>query len=137
MVHSLAPVRGSRRTSNHARSDIRTKRVGSIGLVPSDKRLIGKSDMDTHEDTCVAGATHKVLERTGKFCEIYPYSEDCKPKIVKALDIPGQEPSLICPNQLRDNGLNVNNCPKQYHKDSSHYIDVMNLDMELPLLIHG
>eukprot|EP00957_Ditylum_brightwellii_P149739 11403612-Ditylum_brightwellii.AAC.1 len=92
--------------------------------MPSDKRPIGKSDLDTHADTCVAGATHKVLERTaGQFCE--------------SLDIPGHEPSLICPNQLRDNRLIVNDCPKQYDDDSSHSIDVVNLDVELLLQMHG
>ena len=159
MVRSLAPVRGSGRTSDHVRVDTRTGRVGSMGAVPSDKRPIGRSDLDTHADTCVAGATHKVLERTGQFCEVYPYSEDYEPKIVEvvnsitafdapdgqtyillfnqALDIPGQEPSLICPNQLRDNGLIVNDCPKQYDNGSSHSIDVVNLDVELPLQMHG
>eukprot|EP00957_Ditylum_brightwellii_P053586 4060292-Ditylum_brightwellii.AAC.2 len=65
MVHSLAPVRGSGHKSDHVRVDIRTRRVNSMGAVPSDKRPIGISDLDTHADTCVAGATHKVLERTG------------------------------------------------------------------------
>ena len=117
MMRSLASVRGSGRTSDHAGVDTRTGRVGSMGAVPSDKRLTGRSDLDSHANICVAGATHRVLERTGQFCEVYPYSEYYKPKIVdvdnsvtafdgldgqiyillfnQALDIPGQEPSLI------------------------------------------
>eukprot|EP00957_Ditylum_brightwellii_P204272 15338455-Ditylum_brightwellii.AAC.1 len=66
---SLAPERGSGHTSVHARVETRTRRVGSKGAVPSHKRPIGRSDLDMHANTCIAGATHKALERTGQFCE--------------------------------------------------------------------
>eukprot|EP00957_Ditylum_brightwellii_P071566 5441509-Ditylum_brightwellii.AAC.1 len=49
---SLAPVRGYGRTSDHARVETRTGRVGSMGAMPSDKRPISRSDLDTHADIC-------------------------------------------------------------------------------------
>eukprot|EP00957_Ditylum_brightwellii_P022537 1700568-Ditylum_brightwellii.AAC.1 len=67
MVHILAPVRGSGHTSDHARADTRTRRIGSMCAMPSDKRLIGRSALDLYADTCVEGTSSKVLERAGQF----------------------------------------------------------------------
>ena len=36
-------------------------------------------DLDSHADTCVAGAMWKVMEYTGVFCDAYPYSDSYKP----------------------------------------------------------
>ena len=39
----------------------------------------GRSELDSHADTCVAGATWKVMEYTGVVCDVYPYSNSYKP----------------------------------------------------------
>ena len=39
----------------------------------------GRFELDSHTDTCVAGATWKVMEYTGVVCNVYPYSDSYKP----------------------------------------------------------
>ena len=38
-----------------------------------------RSELDSHADTCVAGAAWKVMEYTGVVCNVYPYSDSYKP----------------------------------------------------------
>ena len=39
----------------------------------------GRSELDSHADTCVVGATWKVMVYTGVVCDVYPYSDSYKP----------------------------------------------------------
>jgi hypothetical protein len=45
--------------------------------------------------------------------------------------------SLICPNQLRDFGLIVNDVPSYYDQTSSHSIIIPSINLELPLQMRG
>ncbi|KAL7575865.1 hypothetical protein ACA910_003181 [Epithemia clementina (nom. ined.)] len=45
--------------------------------------------------------------------------------------------SLICPNQLRANGLIVNDVPRQFDPQSNHSIDVPDADLTIPLSLQG
>ena len=45
--------------------------------------------------------------------------------------------SLINPNQLRANGLKVEDCPKQFDRTSSHSIFVPDEDLTIPLQLSG
>ncbi|KAI2501496.1 hypothetical protein MHU86_12941 [Fragilaria crotonensis] len=45
--------------------------------------------------------------------------------------------SLLCPNQLRANGLKVDDCPRQYDSDSTHSIHVPESDLSIPLALRG
>ena len=82
----------------------------------------GRLELDSHADTCVVGATWKVMEYTGVVCDVYPYSDSYKPlkqvpvvEAISAYDHPTgetfilvlaqalylgdkQEPSLLCLN---------------------------------------
>ena len=85
----------------------------------------GRSELDLHANTCVAGARWEVMEYTGVVCDVYPYSNSYKPlkqvPVVEAVTaynhLTGetfilvlaqalylgnqQEPSLLCPNQIQ------------------------------------
>ena len=50
-----------------------------ISAVSSVHIQEGRSELDSHADTCVAGATWKVMEYTGVVCNVYPYSDSYKP----------------------------------------------------------
>jgi hypothetical protein len=43
--------------------------------------------------------------------------------------------SLICPKQLRSNGITISDVPKQYDQNFEHSIDVPNKDFTLPHLL--
>ena len=62
----------------------------------------GRSELDSHADTCVAGATWKVMEYTGVVCDVYPYSDSYKPlkqvpvvEVVTAYDHPTSETFIL------------------------------------------
>ena len=50
-----------------------------ISAVSSVHIQEGRLELDSHVDTCVAGATWKVMEYTGVVCNVYPYSGSYKP----------------------------------------------------------
>ena len=50
-----------------------------ISAVSSVHIQEGRSELDSHAGTCVAGATWKVMEYTGVVCNVYPYSDSYKP----------------------------------------------------------
>jgi hypothetical protein len=47
------------------------------------------------------------------------------------------EHTLLCPNQLRANGLRVNDCPKQFDATSDHSIHVPESNFVIPLSMRG
>ena len=116
-------------------------------------------DLDSHADTCIAGKAFKVVETTNKMCKVYPYLDEYKPKIVnvvnaitaydspegetfillvnEALSMPNLEPSLLCPNQLRSNGIIVNNYPRQFDSLSTHSIHIDEYNLTIPLYMDG
>ena len=96
-----------------------------------------RMEMDSHADTCCAGSSFRLIEYTGQTCTVAPFtttlSELKDVPIVKAATayddpITGEtlvlvlaqalwfgdklENSLICPNQLCNNGLKVEDTPQ-------------------------
>ena len=94
----------------------------------------GRTDLDSHADTCVLGGNFHIYENTSQKCTVYPYSTAYKPKEVTIahggtaydhtdgttyiLDVNNgfnmtQElaTSLLNPNQLRSNGIAVDETP--------------------------
>jgi hypothetical protein len=122
-----------------------------------------RTELDSHADTCIAGQNYVVQHFTGVTCEVYPYDKSYEPQVVKivdaitayddaasvetyilvlnqALHMPNQEPSLFCPNQLRHNGLIVNECPTQWADptmEHPHSIIFPNEDVIIPLEMNG
>jgi hypothetical protein len=124
--------------------------------------VYGRTELDSHADTCVMGMTFKIYEYTGQQCSVSPYSSKYKPKMVKvahggtAYDHPNgntyildinhgfdmsaeQEPSLWNPNQLRVNNITVDDCPKHLspNGDSTHSIFVPENGVTIPLELDG
>ena len=123
----------------------------------------GRMELDTHANTCVAGANTVVLDLTGKTVSVAPFCEaefdamqdvpiatvatayDCPVTgrtyvlvINKAIYLGDKmEHTLLCPNQLRANGLRVNDCPKQFDPSSDHSIHVPENDILIPLSMRG
>jgi hypothetical protein len=50
-------------------------------LVPNDTvtGTIGRNDMDTHADTCCAGATMRLLDFTNEVCKVTPFLDSYEP----------------------------------------------------------
>jgi hypothetical protein len=120
-------------------------------------------ELDTHADTCVAGSNTVVLDLTGKSVSVSPFCETAYDSIedvpiatvATAYDCPltgrvyvlvinealyfgdQMHHTLLCPNQLRANGLKVDDCPKQYDKSSTHSIMVPDSDLVIPLSMRG
>ena len=134
-----------------------------ISAVSSVHIQEGRSELDSHADTCVAGATWKVAEYTGVVCNVYPYSNSYKPlkqvpvvEAVTAYDHPTgetfilvlaqalylgnrQEPSLLCPNQMRSYRIVVDDVPKHLSVNcvSMHSIYIPSMDFRIPLELDG
>jgi hypothetical protein len=45
--------------------------------------------------------------------------------------------TLLCPNQLRANGIRVDDCPRQYNAVSTHSIHIPEKELTIPLSLHG
>ena len=124
----------------------------------------GQTDLDSHADTCCAGATAIVIETTGKTCDVSPFSSSYDAltnvpivKAVTAYDDPfngescilvmnqalyfgdTMESSLLCPNQLRSHGVIVDDIPIHLaiNGNSTHSLYFPTEDMRLPLEMHG
>ena len=107
----------------------------------------GQTELDSHADTCVAGANTVPLWFTEHHALVSPFIGEYKPlkdipiaSVATAWDNPvdgstvilvvnealyfgDRMPySLLCPNQLRHNGVSVNDVPKFFNSTSSHSI---------------
>jgi hypothetical protein len=120
-----------------------------------------KSELDSHADTCVAGANAVPLWYTDAKVSTSTFIGEYMPlenipiaTVATAWDSPmdgstiilvinealyfgdRMDHSLLCPNQLRDFGLIVNDVLKRYDADSSHSIIIPG-QIELPLKMQG
>ena len=106
-------------------------------------------ELDSHADTCVAGSNFVMLEEADSYISVYPYSDEY-PAInnipIASVATAWTHPttgrtyllvfhqalyfgtrmnhSLICPNQLRANGITVSDAPRQFDFKSTHSISV-------------
>jgi len=119
--------------------------------------------LDSHADTCVAGRVFILLEEATRSIKVHPFSEEYKPLSADIgtagtvwQDTNGNEhllvfheilflgdrlqDSLLCPNQLRANGLEVDDTPRQFSQHSRHAIivpDVITIPLEMDGIISG
>lgn len=121
-----------------------------------------RTELDSHADTCVAGANTVPLWYIDHKVSFSPFIGEYTPlqdipiaTVATAYDCPingntivlvinealyfGDRMlhSLLCPNQLRDFGVVVNDTPKVYDRSSSFSILLPDSDIELPLLMRG
>lgn len=130
-------------------SAILVRRVGSVF-----SNEAGRCELDSHADNCVLGRDAVILEvYEGQKFQVYGYKKDipverflCKACL--AYDCPTTkksylliidqcfvdkelQSSLICPNQLRANGIIVEDVPIRFDKRSSHSIKIHNVVIQL------
>ena len=124
-----------------------------------------RAELDTHADTCVGGANTVLLSTTGESASVSTFSGERKPfteipigTVATTWTMPttGERivlvihealyfgdrlaTTLLCPNQLRANGIRVNDMPHQFDKASTHSIHVKSTAEEeivIPLTLDG
>jgi hypothetical protein len=138
--------------------------ISKVQIDPEEKVIKGCTDLDSHADTCCAGATATVIEYTGKSCNVSPissvYDSIMEAPIVKAataFDYPISsetlilimnqalylgnqlENSLLCPNHIRSHGVVVNDVPIHLSfKDAcTHFICFPTEEVRIPLDMYG
>lgn len=147
--------------------EISTRQIGSVSeKSPSSLPDYGPMELDSHADTCCAGSNCAVLEYTGKSCSVVGFNRD-NPKdklthipIIKtatAYDTPTGETlilvipqalylgdylsySLLCPNQLRDHGIILDDVPQHLAPDprlATHSIYAPEENVRIPLEMRG
>ncbi|MGH7954921.1 MAG: hypothetical protein ACREOZ_03080 [Gloeomargaritales cyanobacterium] len=135
-----------------------------VSQVESAECREGRTELDTHADTGCAGSTARIIEYTGKTCDVAPFSDQYESMkdipIVKAgtaYDDPRTgvtyilimsqalyfglklTHSLLCPNQLRTNGVVVDDvpCHPSNDRNSTHSIYFPREDYRIPLDLFG
>lgn len=133
-----------------------------IKSVERDDSKEGRCELDSHADTIVGGNNCVVLDTTGRTVSVSPFSDEYK----SLTDIPiatlatvyenptsgdihililhealyfGDRLShtLICPNQLRNHGIIVDDIPRQFDEESTHSIYVPDHDLRIQLELEG
>ena len=127
----------------------------------------GRNELDSHADTSAGGSNVILLGEAVSFVSVTPFKESYEPienvpvgtcaTAYTNLDdgrtcilLYGQmlyfgdslSASLICPNQVRDNGNLVDDCPRQYSSSSKHGLTLQNdeegaMDLFVPLEMDG
>ena len=98
----------------------------------STARHGNNTDLDSHADTCVAGSNFAPVGETYDTCTVYGFNgsktkdvrigsactiyeaPDGTPHLLRfnhSLILPNQQPSLLCPNQMRLHDIEVNDVP--------------------------
>ena len=117
--------------------------------------------MDSHADTCVGGANFIPFGEPKRTVNVYAFSEDYGAHTYPITSMAtvwtnpqdGQpyllvinegiycgdsvRHSLLTPNQLRANGVIVNDCPKQFDQSSTHSLSIPGHDLTIPLELSG
>ena len=124
------------------------------------KDQVNCTELDSHADTCVGGANTVLLEPSGATATVHSFSDERKPFgdipigtiatswtneldgktyvlcFPESLYFGDRLPTtLLCPNQLRDNGTIVEDTPRQFNDKSGHCISIG--DLTIPLLMNG
>jgi len=126
----------------------------------------GTVELDSHADTCCAGSNCTIIEYTGKVCNVIGYNRNTPndelfdvPIVTAATayDAPNGDTyililaqtlylgglldyTLLCPNQLRSNGIIVDDVPKHLSPDPSmatHSVYAPNENVRIPLDLKG
>ena len=121
-----------------------------------------RTELDSHADTCVAGRNTLLVSDEGRQVTVHPYSGEYKPiqdvsiATVATMWIHPQngqpyiliinealyfgdrvDVTLLNPNQLRANGVIVEDVPRQFDSKSSHSIFHPTAKLRIPLSLDG
>ena len=118
-----------------------------------------RAELDTHADTCCFGQNGTIVEETGHTVTVSPFTDglgdlsdikictiavayDCPDTLMsyillfyQSLYIPTLAHHLICPNQLRENLLTVNDTPLRYLPAAERTLDSHSIITTSPKLI--
>ena len=133
-------------------------RIGSMHTAAGDSR----NELDSHADTCVAGSNTLRVSDDDRVVNVHPYTDEYTPVtnipvatvatlwihpetgksyiliINEALYFGDRLTStLLCPNQMRANGLSVDDVPRQFDANSSHSIYIPEHKLRIPLTLNG
>jgi len=124
--------------------------------------ILNESHLDSHADTCAGGSNFVLMDPTqiDGYVDVAPFSDEYSPlqdipvaTCVTAWTNPdsgkvfllvfGQmlyfgdklSHSLLCPNQMRANGLTIHNTPTQFDSSLSHSITVHRSDTDVVLAL--
>jgi hypothetical protein len=134
--------------------------IHSVVTVRSTARSCYRCELDSHADTCVAGPNTILIAEDGRVVNVFSYSRDKTSNVpittVATLwESPDGEKliliihealyfgerlktsTLLTPNQLRANGLVVDDMPRQFKADSTHSIFDPTTGVHIPLSIKG
>jgi hypothetical protein len=131
----------------------------------TDKECYGYLELDSHADTCTVGANCRIISVSKKSCNVTPYHpkyqaiRDCPivpagtaytdPDsgityiliVNQAIHVGHDLPTtLLNPNQMRSNGIIVDDCPKHLAPDPSvatHSLFVPQHNLRIPLHLNG
>ena len=122
-----------------------------------------RCELDSHADTCVAGANTLYVSDDNRTVTVHPFSDEYKPVqnipvatvatlwvhtetgqpyiliVHEALYFGDrlQGRTLLCPNQLRLNGARVEDVPRQFDARSTHSIYLPKERISIPLTLDG
>lgn len=138
------------------------RHVKSIMQLRSNPQKLGRMELDSHADTIVGGNNCILLETTGRTVSVSPFSEEYDAikdipiaTIATAYECPSSGQvyilifnealyfghrmthSLLCPNQLRSHGIQVDDTPVQYNESSTHSLYIPDHDLRIPLSLDG
>ena len=137
----------------------------TISLVDMKPQENPRCETDSHADTCVAGSNFLFIGGDGRTVNVTPFSQ----ALQSVPNIPvgtaatlyqdpqtGEEfillfneciffgdklkgPSLLCPNQMRVNGIQVDDVPQHLDSKSSHSLrcETEDCDLTIPLSLRG
>jgi hypothetical protein len=143
-----------------------TRQVANVNMLMPPHSVSGLVELDSHADTCCADSNCTVIEFSGRTCNVVgfnrsnPNSELTDIPIVKAAtayDSPTGETyiivipqalylgeyldyTLLCPNQLRHNGVIVDDIPRHLAPDpefATHSIFLPEDSTRIPLELNG
>jgi len=133
-------------------------------VVSALRRMVSgnRASLDSHADTCCAGANTLLIAMTGRTVNVYPFSKELSSMsgipiatVAMAWDNPDDgkttclvlneclymgdrlQNSLLNPNQLRANGLQVDDIPRQFDPKSTHSIRWKDSPDVIPLDLRG
>ena len=141
---------------------VQTRYIRSSGSATTKHSEHTRCELDSHADTCVAGANTRILGDADRHVSVQAFTTEYKPQtnipiasvatlwidpldgspyiliIHEALDFGKRmDSSLINPNQLRAHGLRVEDVPRQFESASSHSIYVPKHKITIPLTTDG
>ena len=140
---------------------IKNLRISAV--VGSNSDGLARNELDSHADTCAVGSAYLRFADNGQKVSVSGYSDTMKP--IKGVPVASvatvwEDPttgynymlvfheclyfedrldgtSLLNPNQMRANGLVVDDVARQFNTKSTHSIYIPSHDLRIPLELEG